>query len=645
MAEDNKLVVQIVLDDGSVVKGFANIEKQAEKTAKESSDSLSDIEKNFSVDGIINKIKGIHPAVGGAIAVLTAALAGVGAAFNSALGGEKLEAMEKNFNSIAAAAGLSGKAIQDGLEIASQGMFDFSDNVGIVNGAILELGASAAKLPMIMEIARKSAAATGGDFAQNFETIVKGIESGNTKLLKQAGIYIDSEAAVKKYAAALGVSASTLDQAQKQQAILNEVLSVGEKKFKDVSTSTKPMEDAMKRIAVAWNEIKESAEKAANSAFGKFFADGLERVASALGSTSSKSSVLKRDVAELEQEIKKLNEAVSKPDITTRAKFELEFHLKKISEELNAKKAELKTVNEEISSMKSSAESPIVETAKPTTGLNKAQLDEINKARNDAMLMQLESNNQLISAEANKANQILNIESRSYEQRRLLQEQQQNDLETHLFTLESLKTKYDMDSIAGQIQYNAAVAAENNKYRAKEIQNESKLAEMKKAEKAREIQAAGNFFGTLAGLQDSGSRELFEIGKASAIASATMNAYQAINKTLAEGGAWAIPQAVAIGVMAFANVAKIAATNFGEKTTAPASFGGAAGGGGINAGISTPVESPAIANNDIQKQEPQTKIEVNFAGNNLNTRESSLHIVELLNEAFEQHGAIVKGAV
>jgi hypothetical protein len=63
------------------------------------------------------------------------------------------------------------------------------------------------------------------------------------------------------------------------------------------------------------------------------------------------------------------------------------------------------------------------------------------------------------------------------------------------------------------------------------------------------------------------SKELFNLGKIGSIGQAIMSAYEAINKTLAQGGMFAGPAAAAIGAAAFANVASIASQKFGSTSS------------------------------------------------------------------------------
>ena len=642
MADDSKLTVQIVLDDGSIVNGFAKIEKQAEKTAEKASSSFEDLEKNFSVDGIKDKIASIGPEFALAIGVGTAAVVALGVAFDQALKGEKLEAMEKQFQSLAQAAGLSGDAIESGLVAASDGMFDLSDNIGVVNEAIINLGSSAAKLPEIMMLARKSAAATGGDFEANFKTIINAIESGNVKALRQAGIFIDADKALGTYAKTLGITAGELTIAQKQQALLNAALVEGEKKFKDITTSMTPMQDSLKRIGTAWNEIKDATAKGFKSNFGEAFAYGLELTASAMGSASSRARVLESDLEDLKKRISFVDEE----------SFLGRLDAGILNSLINKKQAELDSINKTLEEAKNASTPYGPQTAEqagykpPVSGLTPEQIQGERDRQNVILGLQNEANQAYLTAEMTKVAGIKDIDFKYQETKRLIAEQEKIDKENHERALLDIQKKYSDDAGFDKEQRRIAEEAENKKFAAKKLDTDMKYLEAKNALEKKNYENGMTVLNNFASLQNSTSKEAFEVGKAAAIASATISAYGAINETMRQGGAFALPLAISIGVAAFANVAKIASTNFGDKGAgAGAPSLASAGGGGINAGISTPVESPALANNDTIKQEPATKIEVNFAGNNLNTRESSLHIVELLNEAFEQHGAIVKGAV
>lgn len=86
------------------------------------------------------------------------------------------------------------------------------------------------------------------------------------------------------------------------------------------------------------------------------------------------------------------------------------------------------------------------------------------------------------------------------------------------------------------------------------------------------IQAATTFFDTVSQLQSSNIKELAAIGKAAAIAQATINTYEGATKALAQGGIFGPVLAAAVIAVGMAQVANIASTGF--------SSGGYTGAGG-----------------------------------------------------------------
>lgn len=78
------------------------------------------------------------------------------------------------------------------------------------------------------------------------------------------------------------------------------------------------------------------------------------------------------------------------------------------------------------------------------------------------------------------------------------------------------------------------------------------------------LMGSSEFFGTLAQLQSSGSKELFEIGKAAAIAQATIDGIAGVQKALGSlPPPYSFAMAGAVALVAGANVARIASTSYG----------------------------------------------------------------------------------
>lgn len=112
----------------------------------------------------------------------------------------------------------------------------------------------------------------------------------------------------------------------------------------------------------------------------------------------------------------------------------------------------------------------------------------------------------------------------------------------------------------------AALKTLDDKRKKSETKN---IQDMTKFEETQQKQRAENTRSSLAyisSLMDSGSRELFEIGKAAAMSVAVIDGISAVQKAL--NTPWPLPLVLAplVGIAAAANVAKIAGTSFGSKS-------------------------------------------------------------------------------
>lgn len=119
-----------------------------------------------------------------------------------------------------------------------------------------------------------------------------------------------------------------------------------------------------------------------------------------------------------------------------------------------------------------------------------------------------------------------------------------------------------------------------------------------------------NLFGVLAGLMNSGSRRMFQIGKIASIANATIKTYEAANNAFATGTAISVFAGYAFMAAAIlagiANVQKINATQFGGGAGASGSSSFAPGVGGSV----TPVV-PVQSSGPSQPAGPQIQIFIN----------------------------------
>lgn len=169
--------------------------------------------------------------------------------------GEEIERVNNQFELLAKNVGIVPEKLKQGLEQAAHGLVDTDDLIKIANESLVKMGGSAEKLPQIMEIARKATQVYGGDARTNFQAISEAIANGNTRLLKHYGIIVDAAKAEKDFAAANGVTADTLSDVGKRQAILNAALEQGQKAFAGITEDSKSATTILQTLKVTFSEI------------------------------------------------------------------------------------------------------------------------------------------------------------------------------------------------------------------------------------------------------------------------------------------------------------------------------------------------------------------------------------------------------
>lgn len=104
-------------------------------------------------------------------------------------------------------------------------------------------------------------------------------------------------------------------------------------------------------------------------------------------------------------------------------------------------------------------------------------------------------------------------------------------------------------------------------------EKKKKEAEEKEREK-RQAGAKMEILNNIATFQNAKTKEMAAVGKAAAIAVATIDTYQGATKALAQGGIWGIPLAASIVAMGLANVAQIAGVALADGGIVKATPGG-----------------------------------------------------------------------
>lgn len=163
-----------------------------------------------------------------------------------------------------------------------------------------------------------------------------------------------------------------------------------------------------------------------------------------------------------------------------------------------------------------------------------------------------------------------------------------------------------------KVKWDAAILDE-------EENHEKSLTAMKRAEWESRVSITSGYLGMLSGLMSSENRKMFEIGKAAAIAQATVDTIAGSVRAFKDLPYWAaIPASAALLLTGFARVSAIKSTTFGGG-------GGSVGGSpGITGGVQTVPAAPAPVQLDGSGGGGNGGVTINFQGDVNGLDEDSL---------------------
>ncbi len=675
MAND-KVLIEVVLDDGSVKKAFARISKDAKDAASDAQGSFekSNDQIGTSFLGLSSKLTAGLALVGVAVAGATAAAALLKKGLDLALDGEKAIALDKVFDRIAAQEGFAN--LRQDLTSASQGLIDIGPLLAGAAQSVGNLGELSGELPKILALAIDSVKLFGGEAQDRFQTLVRAVETGNTKLLRTQGIIIDSEAVFTKYASALRLTAGELTQAQRQQAILNSVLEVGSERAKLVEKDIQPIGTAYARLSTSISLLSDDIGKAISEKLGGVFSSLLNSIDDFVTKANAKLAGFSSDPAnqarslqfEIQQaearviEIQESLSTLTKPSLSNWESVR----------QASLLKAELVSLQKDIPKFKSDLLS--IQSANPTgfigplpkppdnTGtLTADQVAAIQSRNSQLLAFQLAANQQLLAIETARVDGLAASDEKVFQQKALLGQrllglglQQQIELDAAEVTF-SDKNAFSLE------QREAAKLAIIQKFNALRLNEERKSAAASQefAKKIAEIIKGGLVQATVAGFSSlgrslqKGALDFQDFGNA--VGSVIGDMLISVGQALIVQG-FAIEKFITAinnlfpGAGLAAAAAGAGLVIFGSALKASVGAGGG-GSGGLAAG--TPGGSPLITtpatetpiDEAVQDQGPQTSVNVNITGDILDSEETGLRIVDILNSAFDKQGVVIKRGV
>ena len=235
---------------------------------------MSQLTDPSKVTGLSSALAAVGPILG----VLGVAAIAAKAALDLTMEAESVKSVNAQFELLTKNAGISGAALKDALVTAADGLVDDTDLLGLANEAVVKLGSSAQRLPEIFELARNVTRTFGGDLTDRFKQINDAVAAGNVRALRSVGLVIDQDAALRKYAASVGVTVDALSEQERKTAILNATLEKGRTAFAGVSSDTLQTTESFRRLVVALGQLKEIAAVAFEKVFGGFMRTQIQGV-------------------------------------------------------------------------------------------------------------------------------------------------------------------------------------------------------------------------------------------------------------------------------------------------------------------------------------------------------------------------------
>ena len=276
MAKKNQVYIDVVIDDKGTTKRVAVNAKKlgleleragaASDKAAKGSDKLGksnkDLDRNLrgSADMTSNSTKQfskMSQGMGGLVGVyatLAAQVFAVTAAFQFLQGASDFRNLIAGQEALGAVSGTAYKTITNSIIEATDAQIKYADAAraaaigsaaGLTSGQLTELGT----------VAKNASFALGRDLTDSFNRLVRGVTKAEPELLDELGIILRLETATEKYAEKIGESVGNLTAFQRSQAVANEVLEQGERKFAAIEAMMDPNAAALQQFAKSFDDL------------------------------------------------------------------------------------------------------------------------------------------------------------------------------------------------------------------------------------------------------------------------------------------------------------------------------------------------------------------------------------------------------
>lgn len=550
MANESEVTLKVKVDSKQAEKQVESLTKNfSDAFSSGTKDATKSINSLFSTSsvGITSMVKGLGLA--------TVAIGAVGFAVKEAFSAfediakvaDETNKINKQFDFLAEKAGDTGGRLRASFEQVNLGILDTEDILKSASVALTNLSIPTQDIAKNFEAARRTAIALGGDTIQNFEAINSAIASGNTRVLKQIGLFIDADTAIQDYANSIGVAAKFLTDAQREAAIFQAIQNKVNDSFSNVDITTKTVSESFQQFRTAIGNVGEAIAIALNKMFGPAVSSLLQKFSESLGSlanevivrfgSTTEQAAAKQELLneKLDSEINKLNE------------------LKKIQEEQVGRS--LSGINTRVEQQQKVVDKIQAQIEKEDTLRMKQQQAVDSLKASDSVKEELSAKDlQRIEArrlaeqalvDQTRAQEIANLDAKianteaADEIDRFTEEKKLLAFEQNQIALEALDRKFREQNLTDTLAHQEAKKALITKGALDIAKIETDAEKLKKsnADKLRQQQLADQaaFFNAATTLQSSKSKELAAIGKAAAITEIAIKTPQAVASSFAFG--------------------------------------------------------------------------------------------------------------
>lgn len=184
-------------------------------------------------------------------------LKGAQQALNFVKMGAEVGRASASLDSLAKAAGTSGKEIVSSMQDASLNTIDRMTAMQTANRAlIMDVAKTPEQFERLAKVATVLGRAMGKDAASSIDDFVTAAGRQSKLIADNLGLIINAEDAYQKYADTLGITVDELDDAGKKQAFLTEMLRQGEAKMGALDSTTRDAAGDFEALNAAFKDMK-----------------------------------------------------------------------------------------------------------------------------------------------------------------------------------------------------------------------------------------------------------------------------------------------------------------------------------------------------------------------------------------------------